>query len=545
MGTMTVPQMIAVVKTLAEFQSSNVSAYGGTASPAQVAYLQGTSTDYDGGQAFYQLIENDYATASNPPLVIVDGSSRRWFVTTAVSAAQIVSALTNAGTTPGLDPLSTQGAAIASATTTDLSTATGNYVSITGTTTITGLGTLGAGKFRFVTFAGILTLTHNATTLILPGNANITTAAGDSAIFMSLGSGNWRCVSYTEQAGGTPGTLPVSQGGTGATTLGANGVLLGNGTSPITATAVGATGTVLKGNTGAAPTYGAVALTTDVSGVLPVANGGTNAATTVAGFDSLTTQGADIASATTTDIGAATGPYVNITGTTTITGLGTVAAGTERIVKFADALTLTHNGTSLILPAAANITTAANDTAGFVSLGSGNWLCLWYKRQSGQPIATALSAASIAFTSTSGVIGTTTNDNAAAGSVGEIIDSTVLVGAAVSLTTSTQADVTSIALTAGDWDVWGNVALTLNAATVLTAFSSWIHTVSATFPTVPNGGAYSSIATTFTTGGSQVMPVGMRRISLAAPATIYLTAFTIFVTNTCAAYGYIGARRVR
>lgn len=95
----------------------------------------------------------------------------------------------------------------------------------------------------------------------------------------------------------------------------------------------------------------------------------------------------DIASATTTDIGAADGNYVDVTGTTTITGFGTVQAGTRRIVQFDDALTLTHNGTSLILPGAANITTAAGDTACFVSLGSGNWKCAWYQTASGEPIA--------------------------------------------------------------------------------------------------------------------------------------------------------------
>lgn len=97
-------------------------------------------------------------------------------------------------------------------------------------------------------------------------------------------------------------------------------------------------------------------------------------------------QGADIASATTTDIGAATGNYVKVTGTTTITGLGTVQAGTRRVVEFTGILTLTHNGTSLILPTAANITTAAGDVATFVSLGSGNWKCVGYLRASGNPI---------------------------------------------------------------------------------------------------------------------------------------------------------------
>lgn len=102
-------------------------------------------------------------------------------------------------------------------------------------------------------------------------------------------------------------------------------------------------------------------------------------------------KGTDIASATTTDIGAATGNYVVITGTTTITGLGTVQAGTRREVNFSGILTLTHNGTSLILPTGANITTAAGDTATFISLGSGNWVCVNYQRASGEALVGAAS----------------------------------------------------------------------------------------------------------------------------------------------------------
>jgi hypothetical protein len=50
-------------------------------------------------------------------------------------------------------------------------------------------------------FSGALILTHNATSLILPTGANITTAAGDTAVFLSLGSGNWRCVEYMRASG--------------------------------------------------------------------------------------------------------------------------------------------------------------------------------------------------------------------------------------------------------------------------------------------------------------------------------------------------------
>ena len=95
-------------------------------------------------------------------------------------------------------------------------------------------------------------------------------------------------------------------------------------------------------------------------------------------------KGADIASAATTDIGAVAGLMHDITGTTTITSLGTVAAGIWKILKFEGALTLTHNASSLILPGGANITTADGDVGIFFSEGSGNWRCLSYMRATGR-----------------------------------------------------------------------------------------------------------------------------------------------------------------
>jgi len=89
-----------------------------------------------------------------------------------------------------------------------------------------------------------------------------------------------------------------------------------------------------------------------------------------------------IASATTTDIWAATWNSVNITWTTTITWLWTVQAWTQRTVTFDWALILTYNATSLILPTSADITTVAGDTADFISLWSWNWICTNYQRAS-------------------------------------------------------------------------------------------------------------------------------------------------------------------
>lgn len=96
-----------------------------------------------------------------------------------------------------------------------------------------------------------------------------------------------------------------------------------------------------------------------------------------------------VASASTADVLGAAALFVLITGTVSVTSLGT---GTNRVkfVRFNGILTLTHNGTSLILPGAANITTAANDTMGVISDGSSNARVVWYQRAAGTSVAAAL-----------------------------------------------------------------------------------------------------------------------------------------------------------
>lgn len=92
-----------------------------------------------------------------------------------------------------------KGADVASSGTIDLDGATGNLVDVTGTTTITAI-TLSAGREAVVRFTGVLTLTHGAS-LVLPGSANITTAAGDFAIFRGYAAGVVRCVVYSRATG--------------------------------------------------------------------------------------------------------------------------------------------------------------------------------------------------------------------------------------------------------------------------------------------------------------------------------------------------------
>lgn len=139
-------------------------------------------------------------------------------------------------------------------------------------------------------------------------------------------------------------------------------------------------------------------------------------------------KGADIASATTTDIGAATGNYINVTGTTTITGLGTVQAGARRVVQFDGVLTLTHNATSLILPTSDDILTVAGDVAEFVSLGSGNWKCTNYERQDGTALLRKGPTVETAQVTTSGTTFNYTGINAAVRKITVIFEDVSLSG---------------------------------------------------------------------------------------------------------------------
>jgi hypothetical protein len=138
--------------------------------------------------------------------------------------------------------------------------------------------------------------------------------------------------------------------------------------------------------------------------------------------------------------------------------------------------------------------------------------------------------------------GTFTNDNAAAQIVGEYGSSAIASGSAVSLTTATAANVTSISLTHGDWDVEGNINFAVTSATV-TATSGGIGTTSVTVPT-DGTEVFSGLQTTTTTETDSIT-IPRRRVSIASTTTVYLVGKTTFSAGTVAGFGSISARRVR
>jgi len=150
----------------------------------------------------------------------------------------------------------------------------------------------------------------------------------------------------------------------------------------------------------------------------------------------------------------------------------------------------------------------------------------------------AATATSITFSpSTGGIVGTTTNNNASAGFVGEFISSVISSGAAVSFTSTVSKDLTSISLTAGDWEVFGNI--TWNGTTI-TAGYVWISATSATLPDSSIYNVINPLATSAILG----MPAPFFRASLASTTTIYISG-QVAGTGSLVGSGGVYARRVR
>lgn len=136
--------------------------------------------------------------------------------------------------------------------------------------------------------------------------------------------------------------------------------------------------------------------------------------------------------------------------------------------------------------------------------------------------------------------GTNTNDDAAAGYIGEYVSSSVASGSAVTLNSGTSANITSISLTAGDWDVWAELWVTTSGT--MTSVNGWISSTSNTEPT--RGGLGHSFLQGISLGGGSdfSMAISPIRFSLSGTTTVYLSART---TAGTAGFGTLAARRVR
>lgn len=156
-------------------------------------------------------------------------------------------------------------------------------------------------------------------------------------------------------------------------------------------------------------------------------------------------------------------------------------------------------------------------------------------------LVTLITTAPIAIKS-SAVSGTATNDNAAAGIIGEYLSASLASGSAVAMTTTVPLNVISLSLTAGDWVVNGVCAFKPAATTNVSYFEQSISSVSATIGAL---GSYTVESVASVPIVDQIFTTPTVRISIAAMTTIYLVAQAAFTISTLSAYGFISARRER
>lgn len=279
---------------------------------------------------------------------------------------------------------------------------------------------------------------------------------------------------------------------------------LGTGVASALGTAVGATGGITSFN-GAlgTPTSGTLTNTTG----LPIATGVSGLAAGAATFLTTPTS-ANLATLMTDETG--TGANVFATSPTLVTPvLGTPTSGTlTNCTLPASGLT----GTTL----AASVVSSS-----LTSLGT-------------SPTIT-----------TPNITGTVAGGNATTGSVGEYMTSSIVQGSAVALTNNTAANMTSLSLTAGDWDVWCSFFYLPAATTNITQLAGSISTTTAVMNNQAQGiTAYAStgIVPGVLNCGS---PLAQTRINVSTTTPVFAVAQCGFTVSTLGVWGTLSARRVR
>lgn len=282
--------------------------------------------------------------------------------------------------------------------------------------------------------------------------------------------------------------------------------------------AVGTSTQVIHGGT--TPSYSAVSLTADVSGVLPMANGGTNKNSTAVngGLVWSDADSFEITAAGTSQnwvlSGGAGAPTMSNTTTT-----GKFVDGSADEIQ----MRVQGNGTQT-----SNILTVEK---------SDSTLLMNVTNVNGTAIK-----------------GTTSNDAASAGYVGETIRTDKLRSAATSLSSGVTTNIVSVTLTAGDWNLTGVLGALVTGTTSVTAVLYAISTTSATLPSgndsfaVPNASGevrmqWASSASV--PANDTTYQITSYAINIASTTTFYMVVNPTFSISTMSGYGMLQARRVR
>lgn len=161
------------------------------------------------------------------------------------------------------------------------------------------------------------------------------------------------------------------------------------------------------------------------------------------------------------------------------------------------------------------------------------------------PILGAASATSLTFTSTTGVVGATTNNAAATGSVGESVDASVGSGSAIGISNATPTNVTNVSLTAGDWDISGTIYYIPAGSASVTQLEGSLSTTTAARDLGAGDYASMTFPGTVLPSASYGFALPTRRLSISSTTSLFLVAFCAFSIGTMTTYGALHARRMR
>lgn len=145
------------------------------------------------------------------------------------------------------------------------------------------------------------------------------------------------------------------------------------------------------------------------------------------------------------------------------------------------------------------------------------------------------------FTSGANILGKAGSTTVASGYVGEILQVNVTTGSAIALTTGVSKSISSLSLTAGKWEIAGWVNFNLAATTQVSSLFGGASLVDNT----PDGYQYSHRCAAFAPGAVTMgYAIPVKVVDVDVTTTAYLVATAGFTTSTCAAWGYMRARRV-
>lgn len=235
--------------------------------------------------------------------------------------------------------------------------------------------------------------------------------------------------------------------------------------------------------------------------------------------------------------------YGGVTLTNAVTGTGPMVLGTSpAFVTPVLGTPASGTLTNCTIPSS-QITGLAAGTNTFLTTGTSANLAAMLTDETGTGVAVFGTSPTV---TTPNIVGTIAVGNASAGSVGEYVSSVIASGSAVALTTNVGANMTSISLTAGDWDVWYIPNFIPGATTNITQLLASISTTSATSNTAGDSVSFTSYGSGGVVPGvNSGAPMLQKRINVSTTTTVFAVAQATFTVSTLGAWGSLQARRVR